>query len=223
MHKNPLKVSCHRRHLYHHQHHFSLLQHRIKQNSENKKTHDKDWAGYQGRHLHSQMPVFARKIMTSASARCIPTHAEVQLKLRATSPPTFQRQHIRRSLHASVYSTQWIKNDVSAKLPNITLASCDLDLWPPDLNVDRSYPCSGGRFLPIFIEIGSLVFEVQRSQVGKRRTNKQTDRLTDGGTDGRTEGQTDGRTDGQVQNIMRPASLDWRTGKYSIFSLSLLC
>jgi len=34
----------------------------------------------------------------------------------------------RRSLHASIYSTQGIENDVSARLPNTTAASCVLDL-----------------------------------------------------------------------------------------------
>ena len=43
-------------------------------------------------------------------------------------------------------------------------------------------------------------------------------------TDKRTNKRTDGRTKGQVENIMRPASLDWSTGKYNtpICSLSLL-
>jgi len=50
--------------------------------------------------------------------------------------------------------------------------------------------------MPICIEIGSFDFEVQRSQVGNRRTNEQTDR------------RTDERTKGQVENIMRPDSLD---------------
>ena len=33
-------------------------------------------------------------------------------------------------------------------------------------------------------------------------------------TDERTDRRTDGRTKGQVENIMRSASLDWRTDKY---------
>jgi len=36
--------------------------------------------------------------------------------------------------------------------------------------------------MPICIEIGSVIFEVQRSHVGNRRTNEQTDRRTDGRT-----------------------------------------
>ena len=35
-------------------------------------------------------------------------------------------------------------------------------------------------------------------------------------TDERTNRRTDEWTKGQVENIMRPASLDWRTDKYSI-------
>ena len=50
------------------------------------------------------------------------------VKLCATPRPPFQRQHFRHSLHASIYSTQGIKNDVSARLSDITSASCDLDL-----------------------------------------------------------------------------------------------
>jgi len=33
-------------------------------------------------------------------------------------------------------------------------------------------------------------------------------------TDERTDRRTDGRTKGQVENIMRPVSLDWRTDIY---------
>jgi len=32
----------------------------------------------------------------------------------------------------SIQSTQWAENDVSARLPNITSASCLLDIWPHD-------------------------------------------------------------------------------------------
>ena len=51
----------------------------------------------------------------------------VQLKLRATPSPPFQKQHFRRSLY-DTNSTQGIENDVSARLPDITLDSCDRDL-----------------------------------------------------------------------------------------------
>jgi len=44
--------------------------------------------------------------------------------------------------------------------------------------------------MPICIDIGSFVFEVQRSRVCNRRTN--------------------GQTDGHVENIICPDSLDWR-------------
>ena len=64
-----------------------------------------------------------------------------QLKLYAQhSPPPIQRQHFRRSLHASIHSTQGVENNVSAKLTNIISASCDLNLVPPD---SRSCPCRG--------------------------------------------------------------------------------
>ena len=43
-------------------------------------------------------------------------------------------------------------------------------------------PLSRGRFMPVCIEIGSFVSEVQRSQVGNRRANERTDRRTDGWT-----------------------------------------
>jgi len=46
--------------------------------------------------------------------------------------------------------------------------------------------------MPICMEIGSFIFE--------ERTNKRTNE----------------RTTGQVENIMRLASLDWSTDKYSI-------
>ena len=80
-------------------------------------------------------------------------------------PAPFQRQHFSRSLHASIYSTQGIENNVSARLPNITSAR---RLWPPvtltfDLltsKVDHSCPRPRRRFRPIRIEIGasSMVF-----------------------------------------------------------------
>ena len=70
-------------------------------------------------------------------------------------------------------------------------------------------PLPRGRFMSICIEISSHVFEVQRSQVGNRRTNGQTDRQTDGQTDKRADEGT------QVENVIPPASLDWRADKYS--------
>jgi len=71
--------------------------------------------------------------VTSASARRISgKHGGNSNYVQHTAPP-FQVQHFRLSLHAPLYSTQVIENDVSARLSNITSASCDLDLWPPDL------------------------------------------------------------------------------------------
>ena len=69
-------------------------------------------------------------------------------------------KHFRRSLHASIYSTQWIENDVSASLPNRTSASCDLDLWPPEPRGQPLMPLLREKIMPICIEIGSFVFEV---------------------------------------------------------------
>ena len=40
----------------------------------------------------------------------------------------FQEQHFHLLLYASIYSTQGVKYDVSIRLPNITLRSCDLDV-----------------------------------------------------------------------------------------------
>ena len=56
--------------------------------------------------------------------------------------------------YVSIYSTQGIENDVSARLPNITAASCDLDLL-----TSRSTD-HGGRFMLICIEMGSFIFEI---------------------------------------------------------------
>jgi len=67
------------------------------------------------------------------------TNAGVQLKLRATPSPPFQKQHFRRSLY-DTNSTQGIENDVSARLPDITLDSCDRDLWPPNPRGRPSMP-----------------------------------------------------------------------------------
>jgi len=93
---------------------------------------------------------------TSASARRISTNVWVQLNLRATPcpPSRFQRQLFRRSLHSSIYSTQCIENDVSAKLPNISPASCDL----LTSEVDRSCPCLGGRLMPVCTEIRYIIY-----------------------------------------------------------------
>jgi len=44
----------------------------------------------------------------------------------------FQEQHFHLLLYASIYSTQGVKYDVSIRLPNITLRSCDLDVWSPN-------------------------------------------------------------------------------------------
>ena len=62
------------------------------------------------------------------SKRHIRHTRRVQLNLCAEPRPPFQRQHFRRSLHASICSTQGIESDISARLLNIISASCDLEL-----------------------------------------------------------------------------------------------
>ena len=42
-----------------------------------------------------------------------------------------------------------LENDISGRPPILTSASCDLDLWPRDLEVDQSCRCRGGRFMRI--------------------------------------------------------------------------
>ena len=42
-------------------------------------------------------------------------------------------------------------------------------------------------------------------------------------TDGRTNKRTDGRTNGQVDNIMRSASLDWRTQCMFADAIAIMC
>ena len=99
--------------------------------------------------------------MREQDASHMAKNARVQLKLCATPRPLF-KGNISAAHYISlyIYSTQRIENDVSARLPNITSASCDLniDLLTPD--VERSCHCPGRRFMPICIKIGSLVFEV---------------------------------------------------------------
>ena len=87
-----------------------------------------------------------------------PTNAGVQLK---HPPPHFKGTIFRRSLYASIYSTQGIENDLSARIPNTSSTSCDLDLWlpdPPRLTVHAL--AQGGEFMSIYIEIGIFRFEV---------------------------------------------------------------
>jgi len=59
------------------------------------------------------------------------------------------------------------------------LVTLTFDLQTPE--VDRSCHCPGGRFVPIYIEIYSFVFEVYN--VHKLVTDGRTDRRTDGRTD----------------------------------------
>jgi len=84
----------------------------------------------------------------------------VQLKTMPNTPSPFLKATF-PSLTACLYSTQGIENDVSpCRLPNMTQASRDLDLWPPDPRGRLFMPLPGGRFMPSCIEIGLFVFEV---------------------------------------------------------------
>jgi len=118
----------------------------------------------------------------------------VQLNLCVTPRPPFQRQQFRRSLQVFIYSTQEIENDVSARLPNTTSASCDLDIWPSVPEVDRSCPYAGGGGDLCKFALKS-VHSFSKYIVHMLITDKRTDR------------RTDERTKGQVENIMRPATL----------------
>ena len=98
----------------------------------------------------------------------------------------------------SVYSAQGIENDVPTGFqtkvrPPLTLT---FDLLTPE--VDSPCPCLRRRFRPVCIKTGSFVFEVAFS-VHKLATDERTNK------------RTDKRTKRQVDNIMPPASLDWRT------------
>jgi len=88
--------------------------------------------------------------MANKNNKCVSkTHIQqtvVQLKLCA-SP--LSGQHFRRSLRASIYSIHGIENDVSSRLPNITSAFCNLDLWPPDCPGRPFMSLPRGRFMPI--------------------------------------------------------------------------
>ena len=120
-----------------------------------------------------------------------------------------QRQHFRRSLYmyvsVSIYSTQGLENDISARFrtqlrPPVTLT------WPPRLTV-HVLTLGGDLFQFAFKSVNSFSKYGVHKLVTDKRTNKRTDR----------------QTKGQVENIMRPTGLDWRLDYiYSIRSLSVL-
>ena len=69
--------------------------------------------------------VSLRKIVSSqAHCSCMGTRCHRQYSVS-------YHQQVRLNLKKN-YSTQRIKNDASARPPNLTSASCDLDLWPHD-------------------------------------------------------------------------------------------
>ena len=61
---------------------------------------------------------------------------------------------------------KFLENDASARPPNLSSASCDLDLWPPD---PQSWPFHAyvrrGSIVLICIKMGSFVFKISSSQL----------------------------------------------------------
>ena len=81
------------------------------------------------------------------------TQGAVKTMHNIPPPPPFQKQHFCRSPHASTRLKE--STICSAKLPNITSASCDLDLRPPDPRCRPFMPSPRGNMI-ICIEIGSV-------------------------------------------------------------------
>jgi len=90
--------------------------------------------------------------------------------------------------------------------PSVTL---NFDLITTE--VDRSCPCVGEDLCQFALK---SVHSFSKYNVHKLVTDERTNE--------RTTKRTDGRTKGQVENIMRPASLEWCTDKFSLCSLSVL-
>ena len=55
------------------------------------------------------------------------------------------------------YSTEGVKSDVSARSPNLTSASCDLELWPSDPQSWKFHPIAQSTTCANFSKIGSFV------------------------------------------------------------------
>ena len=70
-----------------------------------------------------------------------------------------------------------VYNDVYTRPPSLTLASWDLDLWPPDPKVDRNMPLHQGPSVPIYSKISSFIFETSCShKIGNEWINEWTER-----------------------------------------------
>ena len=130
----------------------------------------------------------------------------VQLKLCATScpPPPFSKATF-SSLTACLYllnssDREWCLGQASRHNFGL-LWPWSLTSWPPRSTV---HALATEEDLCQFAL--TSVYSISKYSVHKLVTDKQTD----------------GRTKGHVENIMPPASLDWRTDTYSICSLSLL-
>ena len=83
----------------------------------------------------------------------------------------------------------------------------NFNLLTPRSTVHALAPTQG-RFVPICVEIGSFVFEVQRSRVV---------------TDKRTDRRTDRRRDRSRTSCVRPVSRDWRADNYSMWYVRCRC
>jgi len=99
------------------------------------------------------------------------------------APLPFQWQHLHRWLHASIYWTQLVENDASARPPNITSASCDLHLrphnpggWP--LHALALGTTCANVHCNQFVRCQHLAF----SKFGNRRTDRRMNRRMDGRT-----------------------------------------
>jgi len=147
--------------------------------------------------------------VTSASARRIFSKrmgsGQLHVQLYATSLPPFRRQHFRHSLDVSVYSIQmdreWCLREASRY--NFSL------LWPWSLTsctpTSTIHALASGRgdLCGFALKSVNLFWKYSIHKLARvERTNRRRDRS---------------RT-----LYVRPASLDWRTDKFSIQSLLLL-
>ena len=136
-----------------------------------------------------------------------PTNAGIQLKLCATPAPLFKGKM--SVVHCMLKTTRLKGSRVlpppSSKHNVGLMWSWLLTSWPPR---STFHAFTSGKELCKFAV--KSVYSFSKYSVHKLVT------------DGRTNKRTDGQTKGQVENIMRPASPDWRMDKYCMCSLSVL-
>ena len=91
-----------------------------------------------------------------------------------------------------------VENGASARLPNLTSASCDLDLWPSDPQT-WSFHTLGTPTTCTNLHQNRFIYFQNKCvyQFGN--------------------GWTDGRTDGQVENVMPPASITKTSRSYTVY------